>query len=113
MRSITMIVRMPKPSMRDALTTCLVHVFGSSLGAPSPSCSNTAHRDGAATDDTSATPGTDGDAATVEGCGAASGAVPAAIIGCGIAAGISGCCTNAGGGDTIVGASRANTGSWT
>src|SRR5690349_8766450 len=46
MRTITMIVRIAKPSMRYALTTCFVHAFGSSLGAPRPSFSKTSHFDG-------------------------------------------------------------------
>src|SRR5439155_26528334 len=44
-----MIVRMPKPSMRYAVTTCLDSLAASSLGARRPSFSNAAQRDGDAT----------------------------------------------------------------
>src|SRR5438067_13665623 len=49
MRTITMIVRMPKPSMRYAVTTCFDSFAASSLGARRPSFSNAAQRDGEVT----------------------------------------------------------------
>src|SRR5512142_2169402 len=93
-----MIVRIAKPIRRYALTTCFVHCFGSSFGAPRPSCSKIAQRDAV------------GDATTGAG-GATCASEPAAIIGCGIGAG--GANTggaNTGGGAAIVGASCSNAG---
>src|SRR5689334_5560035 len=90
MRTITMIVRIAKPSMRYALTTCLVHAFGSSLGAPRPSFSKTSHFDGVTT---GAAVGADPCANTGAGTGAGAGL--GATIG---GATIGGAWTTAGGG---------------